>query len=244
MIRLFIDTETSGLPDFKLPADHPSQPRMCQLAMVLGSLSDDGADFEYLERYEGIIRPDGWTMPEDVARIHGLTTEICAERGVPVREALDRYGELLTRADELLAFGVQFDTKILRGELRRAGLPDRFGEKPELCVMRAATPVCKIPPTEAMMATGRKTWKTPKLGEAHRILIGTAMENAHDAMADVEALIAVWRHLHGRNLLPASKVRESLPPEQRGAIAAAAKSKPAPAPRRSPASSGGEIEAF
>lgn len=214
MIRLFADTETNGLPDFKLPADHPSQPRMVQLAMVLIETHDDDLGIPAhteLAAYEGIIKPDGWTVPDDVAAIHGLTTAICEERGVPVREALDRFNSFLDQAAEFLTFGVLFDSKILRGELRRAGLPDRFGEKPEACVMRAATPVCKMPPTNAMMAAGRKTFKTPKLGEAHQILLGAALENAHDAMADVRGLIRVWAHLHAKGLMPAAKARPSDP---------------------------------
>ncbi|MEY4951800.1 MAG: hypothetical protein RL299_224, partial [Pseudomonadota bacterium] len=37
---LVIDTETSGLFDFKKPADDPSQPRLASLAMIWAD--DDG----------------------------------------------------------------------------------------------------------------------------------------------------------------------------------------------------------
>lgn len=225
-VRLFLDTETTGLPLWSefvggkkvaVAADDPRQPRMCQLAMVLLE-QNGGGEVRELDSFDGIIRPDGWIVPDDVARLHGLTTEICMARGVPVRDALDRYKAFFDRCDELLAFGTQFDTKILRGELRRADMADRFGEKPEACVMKAATPICRMPATGPMIKAGRgNTFKTPKLSEAHQILLGSALQNAHDAMADVRGCIAVWQHLQTNGHMPRAVKRESLPEGMRPA---------------------------
>ena len=187
---LFFDTETTGLLDFKLPADHPAQPRIASIAAVL---FDDGR--VPVGTMHDFVRPDGWAVPPDVTRINGLTTQRLAEIGIPIAEALANFLALYERADELIAYGAEFDLKMLRGELRRAGLPDHYKGKPAKCAMRRATHACRMPPTQAMLAAGRKTNKTPKLTEAHEIILGSPVAGAHDALNDVMALSRIWFRL-------------------------------------------------
>ena len=68
------DTETTGLPQFKLPSDHPSQPHLVDIAALL--YNEVG---ELMESFEAIIRPDGWTIPDEAARVHGITTEMAMD---------------------------------------------------------------------------------------------------------------------------------------------------------------------
>lgn len=189
---LTFDTETSGLPSWDKPADAPGQPRICSLAAVL--TDDDGNEVEALHQF---VKPDGWDhdIHPKALETHGLTPEFLAANGIPIRELLERWIALYERADTLYAFGISFDQKMLRGELRRNGFPDRYGEKRGICVMQMVTPLCKMPPTEAMMAAGRKTFKTPKLMEAHEILLGEKMTGMHDALADVRATIRIRNHV-------------------------------------------------
>lgn len=217
------DIETTGLFEFKLPADHPSQPRVAQLAAAL--FDDDGVLYDY---FKSPIKPDGWTMPADLAEKmgHGLTQEFLEANGVPIREALERFIPLHDAADLLAAYGVDFDLKGLRGELRRAGFPDHYGEKQKFCVMRACTPHCKIPPTEAMMATGRKTFKTPNLTEAAGIMLGAKHEGAHDAGADVRMAARLFFHLvklgSGPTIKPPGTAPAAAAPKSRPTAAAPA----------------------
>jgi len=189
---LVYDTETTGLPDFKLPADDPRQPRMIQLAFALY----DRPDKLVLEECH-LIKPDGWKMPRELADKlgHGLTQERLEREGKPVKEVLEAFNLKRDRATLLAAYGIRFDQKILRGELRRGGFPDRYAETPEYCVMRAATPLCKMPPTDAMMAAGRCSYKTPKLTEAARIILGVEHVGAHDALADVRMTARLYFHI-------------------------------------------------
>lgn len=239
-ITLLFDTETTGIPRYPLPADHPEQPYMAQLAMVLVE-QPEPLTFNVLERYVAMVTPEGWTMPDEVARIHGLSTEKLLAEGRPVREVLDRFNEFYDRCDEYLSYGIIFDTKIMRGALRRNGYPDRFGEKAEGCVMRAATEPCRMAPTANMMAAGRRGPKTPKLIEAHEILLGRKFERAHDAAADTDALVSVWQHLLMKGLMPETKRRESLPEDQRPIAVRQAK---AATMLDKPAAAGDEISAL
>lgn len=184
---LFFDTETTGLLNFKLPADHSAQPRIASIAAVLF----DGNRVP-VETMHDFVKPDGWAVPPDVERINGLTTQRLTEIGRPISDALANLMTLYERADELIAYGAEFDLKMLRGELRRAGLPDQYQGKPTKCAMRRATVACRMPPTPAMLAAGFKKNKTPKLAEAHEIILGAPLQGAHDALNDVMALSRIW----------------------------------------------------
>jgi DNA polymerase-3 subunit epsilon len=192
---LFYDTETSGLPRWDLPADDPIQPRIVDIAGVLCEVAD-GTE---LARFEALIKPEGWEIDEQTAKIHGITTEIAARDGIPIAEALDQFEALVSEAGVLAAFNLRFDEKLLRGERRRLGRPDGFGTVPVFCCMKGATPLCKIKATQRMRATGRGgQFKTPNLGEAVKILLEREHAGAHRAMADALAARDIYfacRHL-------------------------------------------------
>ena len=181
---VFFDTETQGIPRWDLPADHESQPHIVDLGAIL--CDETGTE---LDRFESIVRPDGWTVPEGAAKVHGITTEIALAQGRPIIEVLDGFDALLARAGLLVAFNIKFDDKLLRGARRRNGRPDGFGTIPVFCCMRGAEPLCKIERTAKMKKAGfgAGKFKTPKLSEAVKILLGREHEGAHRAMADTLA---------------------------------------------------------
>ena len=51
--------------------------------------------------------------------------------------------------------------------------------KPKYCTMKGSTDYCRLP--------GKKGYKSPRLSELHQVLFGKGFEDAHNAMADVEA---------------------------------------------------------
>ena len=202
---LVFDTETSTLPDFKLPADHPNQAQIVSIAAAL--IHEDATKDRLMER---IVKPNGWTIAFDAARIHGITTEMALEKGSPLADVIAEFDDLEKEAATLASFGIQFDTKFLRGARRICGRPDGFGSKPELCVMKACVDLCKIPPTEKMLASGRNWFKTPNLTEAAKILLGIEHIKAHSAGGDVEVTVKLLRYLAERGLAKPA-VRESKP---------------------------------
>lgn len=75
----FYDTETTGLPDFKAPSEAPQQPHIIQLAAILVNPETR----KTISSMDVIIRPNGWTIPDDIAKIHGITTEHAMDVGIP-----------------------------------------------------------------------------------------------------------------------------------------------------------------
>jgi DNA polymerase-3 subunit epsilon len=178
-----IDTETSGLFRWDMPADADGQPRLAHLAMILVD-----RDLQEQDALDYLIRPDGWTMNPEATKIHGLTNEILMERGVPVAEALAAYAQVIDEARVIVAFNSQFDSKVMRGEMRRAGIDDRFERTPTICVMRALTDICQVP-----KASG-KGFKFPKLSEAMGHF-GIKQHGAHSADGDARAALELFRKL-------------------------------------------------
>lgn len=199
---LIFDFETTGLPNFRLPADDPSQPRICQVGAALIE-----AEGEPLAKIDCIIRPDGWTIPFDAAQIHGITTERAESEGLALNGVMDIFERAWEQAAVEASYGMLFDTKMLRGELRRLGREDRFGQKPEFCVLNACRPACKMAPTDRMMAAGYRDNKPPKLAEACQILLDRKHEKAHTAIGDVMVTVDLYRWLAKRGLVkPALRV--------------------------------------
>jgi DNA polymerase III epsilon subunit-like protein len=177
-IYTVFDTETSGLllkgPDGKfLPAEAEGQPRLCQLTMLHVNLNLD-----IVKKESFYVKPDGWKIDPGAFQAHGLTIEFLEKRGVPVRQVLDAYTAAIKDGRTLIAHNAQYDMKVMRGELRRAGMEDLFEDSPNACTMRSLTGVCKIP-----NRNGRAGYKWPTLEEACTHF-NIPYSNGHDAEGD------------------------------------------------------------
>lgn len=184
---IVIDTETSDLAVFKgadgkpVPADAEGQPRLAELAMIY--LDSEMNIEKELALY---VRPDGWHMTEGAMAINGLTDDFLNENGKPVVEVLSHYQNAIEEGRVVLAFGAQFDCKILRGELRRAELDDMFDKTLNSCLMRACTPL-NIP-----KANGKKGWPGLTDACAH---FGITLEGKHTGLGDARAAVEIARKL-------------------------------------------------
>jgi DNA polymerase-3 subunit epsilon len=186
---LVIDSEGSGLFDFKKPADAEGQPRMAALAMIV---IDDA--HQIVSERAHFIKPDGWSMSPEATAVNGLTDEFLHERGEPVRGVLEVYSDLIRAGHAVIAFNAQHDCKTVRAELRRAGMDDLFLLTKNVCVMRKAN-------GHILKASGKKGW--PSLAEARQFL-NLDTSRAHTALGDAHDALAIFRHLHsvGADLTP------------------------------------------
>lgn len=194
---LFYDTETTGLPLFREPSEHPDQPHLVQLGANLVDLDTRTV----LSSIDVIIKPNGWTIPDEVADIHGITTEKAHDLGIPEETAIDMllsmWGNRLR-----IAHNEQFDARILRIAAKRYLDPrepmlaispsDEWKAGRSECTAVMTTPLCQLPPTEKMRKAGFNNFKTPKLAEAYRHFFGKDFEGAHTAGADTKACMEVY----------------------------------------------------
>ncbi len=199
---LFYDTETQGLPLFSEPSEDPRQPHIVQLAALLMCLDTR----REIASMDVIVRPEGWTIPDEVAALHGITTEHAMDVGVTEDTALEMlmalWGADRPEQRHLIAHNESFDRRIVRIGLKRHFDPMDPNRMPSLsdmwkaaraeCTQQLSTPILKLPPTEKMMAAGRMHHKSANLGEAYRHFTGCELVGAHSAMVDVRACATVY----------------------------------------------------
>jgi DNA polymerase III subunit epsilon len=169
---LIIDTETTGFPNMYEGADAPGQARAASIAMVF---ADDDLNVEY--EWFRKIKPDGWEMPEEVSRINGLTTEDLKANGIPIWFPLMLYGAAIDDGRIVVAHNIRFDTKIMRGELRRATMDDRYSSTATICTM-----------LEARWVVGKGG-----LAYAYHAMFGEMLEGHHGALADARACLRLLK---------------------------------------------------
>lgn len=190
MTYCVINTETSGLFDYNKPADADGQPRLASLAMI--HLDDDLAE---TSREMHWVKPDGWALSYETIELSGMTNEFLAVNGDPVGAVCAAYDNVISEGAIIVAYNAPFHMKMMRAELRRATMPDRFEETCGICLMRAATNIVK-----ALKKIG-KGYKFPKLEESCRHF-GIVSPNAHSAMSYAQSAAEVFRALRDRGALP------------------------------------------
>lgn len=201
MTYLFFDTETTGLPDKRLPDGHPDQPHICQLGAILTD-----SNGKVMAEVNLLVRPDGWTIPATASAIHGITQENATEYGLSARGVLNIFNRLAAKAKRHIAHNIEFDQFMIFREAIGCGYSAKDFGLDGYCTMTAATDIVKCPPTKRMLDVGMTGFKKPNLTEAYRHFFGREFDGAHDAMADVRACRDVFFKLKDLGAVAAPEV--------------------------------------
>lgn len=176
---IIFDTETTGLPKrYNAPiADVDNWPRAVQIAWQVHNQWG-----ELIEHQDFLIQPEGFDIPYDSEKIHGISTALAKKQGKPLNEVLEAFNQALEKADFVVGQNVDFDINIMGAEFYRSTVESPLTEMSVLdtCTEKTAQ-LCQIPG-----GRGGK-YKLPTLTELHRFLFGEPFNEAHNATADVEA---------------------------------------------------------
>ncbi|AXT56907.1 DNA polymerase III subunit alpha [Aquimarina sp. AD1] len=176
---LIFDTETTGLPKrWDAPiSDTDNWPRCIQIAW---QLHDEMGNC--IEHQDYLVKPEGFNIPYDAEKIHGISTALAEQDGITLEEVLEKFNIALSKTKFVVGQNVGFDVNIMGAEFYRLGVDNALQELPVLdtCTETTAS-LCQIPG-----GRGGK-FKLPTLTELHQYLFGTAFGEAHNATADVEA---------------------------------------------------------
>lgn len=203
---LIYDWETNGLPEWSLPSEHPSQPHGTQLAAEL-CVEETG---ETLASMSTLIRPDGWTIPEDLQKLTGITMERAMDEGRPADAVLREFLAMWKESDQRVAHNESFDMRITRIQIMRHAFfsgetvgdlmfADYWKTAPAYCTQGNSVKIINLPPTPKMVAARRKGPKSPNLGEAYKFFTGQDLVGAHDAKVDIMACKAVYYGIKAHN---------------------------------------------
>lgn len=191
---IIFDTETTGLPKrWDAPiTDTANWPRCVQIAW---QLHDDMG--RLLEHRDFIIKPEGFNIPYDAERVHGISTELAEQEGVPLQDVLDEFSKALAKADYIVGQNINFDINIMGCEFHRMGVDNIMPNKKILDTCTECTAdMLKLPG-----GRGGK-YKLPTLTELHQFLFNAPFEEAHNATADVEATTRCFLELLRREVFP------------------------------------------
>lgn len=172
---LFFDTETTGLPkNWKAPVtDTNNWPRLVQLAWLVYDITG-----EKLSGGNYIIKPNGFSIPEEASRVHGISNDQALREGLPLLDVLGEFQSALELANALVAHNMSFDEKIVGAEFLRNNMPNVLDRKKKICTMLSTTEFCAL--------NGPYGYKWPKLSELHFKLFSTGFEEAHNAAVDIQ----------------------------------------------------------
>ena len=190
---LIFDTETTGLPKrWKAPiSDTDNWPRCVQIAWQLHD--QNGV---MVSNKEFIVSPEGFTIPYESEQIHGISTQLATDKGIPLREVLNHFQSDLKQTKYVVGHNVSFDLNIMGAEFFREKVATQLNSLPviDTCTELTAT-LCQLPG-----GRGGK-FKLPTLTELYVFLFHSSFAEAHNASADVEATTRVFLELVRKNII-------------------------------------------
>jgi DNA polymerase-3 subunit epsilon len=160
------DVETTGL--------NPKEDFMIQLAVSKFSKET----MEIIESKKWYVKPaHNYTISPQAQAVHGLTKEFIEANGVYFKELAPEFFKMIEDADLLTYNGNTFDIKFLNEECKRWGLPLPIVGKN---FYDAFAMECRFHPRN--------------LSAVYKSYTGLDLEDAHDALADVNATIEVFKN--------------------------------------------------
>ena len=123
---LVFDTETTGLPiNWKAPlTDFNNWPRLVQLAWQIHDVKGD-----LIEVKNYIVKPEGFTIPYNAEKIHGISTQKANKEGVSIKDVLSFFIEDLSKAQYIIGHNISFDNSIVGCEFLRHSMDNILIDK-------------------------------------------------------------------------------------------------------------------
>ncbi len=175
---LIFDTETTGLPkNYNAPiTDLDNWPRLVQIAW---QLHDERGALVAAQNY--IVKPEGFTIPYNAEKVHGISTKRALEEGHDLKKVLGLFATDLEKSQVIIGHNIEFDVNIMGAEYIRGEVKGPLLDLPTLDTKDESTEYCAIPGGRG----GKYKW--PTLTELHQKLFGKGFGDAHDAAYDVDA---------------------------------------------------------
>lgn len=182
---LVFDTETTGLPVGRNPSIRETKkwPHIVQLSCILFDTDTN----EIIRSYDTVVKvPDNIKISEESISLHGISRDISNTRGLPVKDVLKEFNQMLIASDKVIGHNISFDKRVVMVESIRLYISQYFtidgARKPEYCTMKNSVDICKI---EKVGKDGDKYFKYPSLTELHDKLFQKTPKNVHNSMVDI-----------------------------------------------------------
>ena len=200
-MAMFIDTETSGLPDTQnlrwgVYPYYKNLGKYANARIVQFSMLITDNQFNYKDVKDYIIKREEFEIAN--SEFHGITNDISDTVGVNFDTvAIDVFYELLKKTTHIVAHNVAFDVGVIKSELYRRKLNyiiEELDKKTLLCTMKHMKPILKI-------INSYGNYKNPSLNEIYKYNFDKDVENAHNSLYDVYNLHKVVEHMYKNKTL-------------------------------------------
>ena len=207
---LIFDTETSGLPKGKnkIPTlDTLSNwPHIVQFSYILYDTSTCEIDI----MKDSIVRlPEGIDICDECVKIHGITNEISASKGILLEDVLTDFMNTLEKADLLVAHNIDFDKNVIMAEILRKYSDINSIEKwttyyntittykKYYCTMQESIDLCNRKYVNKW--TGSIRLKFPNLSELNMHLFNYIPKNLHNSLYDIIVCLRCFHMMNFKN---------------------------------------------
>ena len=107
---LFFDTETTGLPKMRTVSALVKKDNWPDLVSISWSVYEDK---ELVEKQTYIIKPTGWTIPDESIKFHGITNEMANQKGSDLTVVLTIFKKALEGCTSVIAHNMEFDRNVV-----------------------------------------------------------------------------------------------------------------------------------
>ncbi len=202
---LIFDTETTGLPkNYEAPlTDFDNWPRLVQIAW---QLHDNTGKLISAKNF--MVKPEGFLIPYNAQKVHGISTERALEEGKPLLEVLEAFRDDTKKSQIVIGHNIEFDVAIMGAEYLRNHLQNIFEGENALktfCTKLQTVDFVALPGGKG----GKFKWAT--LTELYFKLFNTTFADAHDAAYDVSATAKCFFGLLQQKV---AKPLDETPPEK------------------------------
>ncbi len=128
------------------------------------------------------IQPEGFEIPYNAEKIHGISNDRAMKEGKPLEAVLAAFEDMLEKTTIVVGHNIEFDINIMGAEMLRKERSEKLlTDKRIIDTKNEGTNFCAIPGGRG----GKYKW--PTLTELYTKLFGQGFGDAHDAAYDVDA---------------------------------------------------------
>lgn len=195
-IKLFIDIETTGLPiDENAPYnDLKNWPYLVQIAFIL-----EDENLGTLAKRNIIVKPEGYTIPAEAAKIHGISQEFASKNGENRVDVIGYLDLILSNTDVVIGHNVDFDINVVKAEILRIKGSNHLFEKKDcstIDTMKLGKDICKLSSNNR-----NGDYKYPKLKELYFCIFNKYFNGQHNAINDIQATYECYIEMKRRGLI-------------------------------------------
>lgn len=221
---LFYDLETTGLvkslndllkpeekyPDYKDIAKYENA-RIVSIGWLYMENFDYDYEIEIDNIHEQIIKPDGFIIPDNAIKIHGITNEEANNNGFESKKILKKIAKIIKECDYIIGYNVYFDINILLSELYRNKLYNSIKkiikmkeEEKIICIAQISAKEIKL---DGFIQNFN--YRIPRLVHVYKKCFNEELNNAHNAKSDVLGMIKIIYWIY-ENMKKKEKKRKNI----------------------------------